>query len=107
MIPVEKSRIRVESQQTADIINGAHRELTDMAPSMLKKKVVEFVFLPWLTRFTGRVVQAAKEEERQAILLALPPYSEAANDKFRQGYNAALKEVRSTILHRGDVATKT
>ena len=43
-------------------------ELSDVAPSLLKKKMVELVFLPWLCQYTQRVRQAARQEERQAIL---------------------------------------
>jgi len=84
------------------LINDAHREFAAMAPSMLKKKMVEMVFLPWLSAFTGRVVRAAKEEERQAILVSLPSPAEVpdADPAWLQGHKDALENVRTAILQR-------
>lgn len=62
---------------------------------MLANKVVELVFLPWLSAFTGRVVTAAKEEERQAILAELSRH--LSKDRHWKG---ARDKVRAIILAR-------
>jgi hypothetical protein len=100
-MPFSNSATPVEARATT-LINDAHREFAAMAPSMLKKKMVETVFLPWLSTFTGRVVRAAKEEERQAILASLPSPTENpdADPAWIQGHKDALETIRSAILQR-------
>jgi hypothetical protein len=100
----DQERIPVARQETTDIINHGHREFADMAPSMLKKNVVALVFLPWLTRYTGRLIRSAKEEERRAILAALPPDADVPqkDSQFLRGHNNALKLMRDIILTRGE-----
>ncbi len=46
-------------------------DLHDFVPGMLKKSIIEFIFIPWLCKYTERVRMVAKKEERDAIL-ALP-----------------------------------
>ena len=67
-MPAEKCRASAESQETADLIDEGRRDLIDFAPGLLRKKMVELVFLPWLCRYTQRVREAARRGERQAIL---------------------------------------
>ena len=103
LAPETPQRIAVACRETADIINDAHREFAEMAPSMLKKKVVALVFLPWLTRYTSRVVKAAREEERRAILAALARDKGAAGKgQWSIGYNAAVTKLQALILSRSD-----
>lgn len=54
-------------ESDAVLAKGAD-ELSDIIPRMLKKRVAAFVFLPWLSQYTQRVRDAAKIEEREAIL---------------------------------------
>lgn len=99
----DEHRIPVTCQETADIISDAHRELAEIAPSMLKKNVVALVFLPWLTRYTGRVVEAAKADERRAILAELsnnPGATEAG--EWSAGYKAAMEKLHELILARSE-----
>lgn len=98
-----EQRSPVAGHDTADIINDAHRELAEMAPSMLKKNVVALVFLPWLTRYTGRVMEAAKEDERRAILAELSNNRNAGEDsEWSAGYKAAMEKLHELIRARSD-----
>ncbi len=97
-----ESRVPPARQDTADIINDAHHEFAEMAPSLLKQKVVALVFLPWLTRYTGRLVEAAKEEERRAILDELARDKSAGKGQWQAGYKAAVTKVHALILARSE-----
>ncbi len=105
-IPAAGHEIPGPLHGTTDIINDAQREFADMAPSMLKKNVVAMVFLPWLTKYTGRLIRSAKEEERRAILAALPSDADVANKDphFLRGRNEALKQMRDVIQARSEPA---
>ena len=87
---------------TADIIDDARDAFAEMAPSLLKQKVVALVFLPWLTRYTGRLVEAAKEEERRAILAELARDKNAGKGQWHAGYKAALTKLNALILARSE-----
>lgn len=90
-----------EHRGTEDIARDGLWEFRHMAPSMLKRTFVEMVFVPWLSQYTGRLIRSAKEEERRAILAALPNEPEGADDpQFHRGHNTAVKQVRSVILSR-------
>jgi hypothetical protein len=81
-MPADESCAPVESQETADLIDAGYRDFADFAPDMLKKKVAAFVFLPWLNQYTQRIRQAARQEERQAIL-SIPDLPEQAKEIIR------------------------
>jgi len=99
----EDEPIPVRCQATADLINDAHREFAGMAPSMLKRKVVALVFLPWLTRYTARLMRAAKDEERRAILADLSRAGTTdGGDEWSMGYRAAVERLHALILARAD-----
>lgn len=87
-----KGPIPIESQSTAEIIDKAHRDFAQL------------IVLPWLLGFTIRIIKAAKEEERQAILTALRQPAEVpeADPLWYQGHNSALEKVRAAILDRCD-----
>lgn len=91
--PSPSSSVPAEAPATT-LINDAHREFAAMAPSLLKTKVVELVFLPWLSAFTGRVVRAAREGERQAILASLPSPSKVpdADPVWLQGHKRRARK---------------
>ena len=74
---------------------------------MLKKKVVELVFLPWLSTFTGQIVTAAKEKERQAVLASLPSPAEVpdADPAWLRGHKDTLENIRTAILQSRENAS--
>lgn len=87
---------------TAAIVNDARHEFAEMAPSLLKQKVVALVFLPWLTRYTGRLVEAAKAEERRAILDELARDKSSGKGQWHAGYKAAVNKLHALILARSE-----
>src|SRR5258707_13614091 len=103
-MPADEKRIPVESPEMADVIAAGHRELADFAPDMLRKEVVALVFMPWLTRFTTGVARSVREDERRAILDALPPSATNAKAEFRRGYENALAQLRAVIARRREAA---
>ena len=97
------ARCGLSTPDPAEIIASAQREFTEMAPSMLKQKVVALVFLPWLTRYTGRLVEVAKEEERRAILAELASEKLSTGKReWRAGYEAAIESVCELISSRSE-----
>ncbi len=102
LMSAHQSRIPPEPRETADIIGRGRREFAAKAPSLLKKKVVELVFLPWLSGYTGSLMRAAMEEERRLILAALPPNTVGRTRRpdYQRGHNDALDQVRDIILAR-------
>jgi hypothetical protein len=103
-MPVVKARNPIRPEETANLIDDGYREFAAMAPSMLKKKVVEIVFLHWLTKFTVHVVRSAKEEERQAILNELPLQADGTK-AWSEGFNNAIAQVRKGIEQRSELAS--
>ena len=69
-------------RETDDVLAKGATELSDIVPGMLRKKVAAFVFLPWLCSYTQRVRDAAKQEEREAIL-SIPDLPEEARALIR------------------------
>jgi hypothetical protein len=65
----------------AVLAKGAY-ELNDIAAGMLNHRIAALVFLPWLCRYTQQVRDAARAEERDAIL-ALPDLPEEAKAVIR------------------------
>ena len=101
--PLNDNAIKLarEHRGTEDIALDGLWEFRHMAPSMLKRTFVEMVFVPWLSQYTGRLIRSAKEEERRAILAALPGEAEGADDpQFHRGHETAVKQMRSVILSR-------
>ena len=65
------------------ILAQGKAELSEIATSMLKQKIAALVFLPWLSRYTERVRDVAKQEERDAIL-SIPDLSDQAKALIRE-----------------------
>ncbi len=69
------------SDTDAVLAKGAD-DLAAIAHGMLKHKIAALVFLPWLCRYTQQVRDAARAEERDAIL-AIPGLSDEAKAAIR------------------------
>jgi DNA-directed RNA polymerase specialized sigma24 family protein len=59
-----------------ELLAEGSKDLENIGPDLLNKHVVAMIFLPWLSRYTGRLIRAAKQEEREQILQALPSLPE-------------------------------
>ena len=98
-----KTRIPVGSKAAAKVSNDGHQDFDAVAASILKQDAVGLALLPWLTEFTYRVVRATREEERNAILALVPqPADDPDPDRWSQGYAAAVRTIRASVLRRCD-----
>ena len=97
-----RTRTPLRRRTTTKIVGQGHRGGA-AAPFTPVRNAFDPAFLSWMTDFTARVVKAAREEERLAILALVPPSAEPAeSDAWYHGYDAALRIVRAAILRRCD-----